>query len=182
MGVFKGFVGIVFKPIGSTYQSIDGARGRIGRQLEQLRESRRLARERYDQEKKIAKFDGHIDDVDLLEMPAAAIGDDELRFRALYLQNGWNEDQLQKRLRSIIWRKRLSGVICLASFLFGLVVIGMAPVWVMLVLTPGLLLCSAVFAGLFFLDGVYQAQIEERRLMSGREYLSRDDLFAHLVS
>lgn len=179
MGFFRG---LLFRPFTSTYDSLSGMGSRMGSRVAELKRVRQMQLEDYREREKLQKLDGQFTDEDLMSMPAAAIKCDAQRFKALYLQNDWDEESLAKRLRSVIWRKRISGLVAIFSFFGGLLVMWALPVWSMLILTPGLLLCSAVFIGRLFLDGVYQAQIESRRLISGREYLAREDLFRHLVS
>lgn len=142
---------------------------------EQLREStERIRRMRSEHEAQIEQARAR-----LLEDGSAQL-DPSQRFESLYQAQGWNEDKLGVQLSAVRRTKIAAMLSALLGTIGAATLVVTAPLWMLIVFVPAAGGLTALGIAMTLKYGLFQAQIEQRRLLTMREYLCRPDLFAHL--
>lgn len=144
---------------------------------EQLRESTdRLRRMRADHEDQIQQSHARLLDDGRAQLDPAQ------RFEALYQAQGWDEATLGVQLSAVRRTKIAAMVSSLLGSMGAIALVVTAPLWMLIVFVPAAGGFTALGIAMTLKYGLFQAQIEQRRLLTMREYLCRPDLFAHLFS
>ncbi|MPS81752.1 MAG: hypothetical protein E2591_27140 [Achromobacter sp.] len=105
-------------------------------------------------------------------------------FESLYRANGWTEPQLRQQRRAIVRAKfvaLLLSIIFLSVSVFGVFTLRYLAYVPVAVIIIGLSI-TALGLSLFVHHAIYQAQIDERRLLSAREFFAHRDRWAFLFS
>jgi len=116
------------------------------------------------------------------EAAKAALGDlgERETFAQIYEMNGWNEEQLleqskaARRTRLTLLSAAAAGMIVVIALLW------FVQWWVMMILGPIGVTYLAACAALAVKFAWYEYQIETRRIMPIKAFLSRPDLFARV--
>lgn len=103
------------------------------------------------------------------------------RFERMCEEGGWTEESLSDQLVAVRRTKMAALVGACIGAVGGVVALLVSPLWILLLLVPAVagLTALAIVSALKF--GLYQAQLEQRRLIGLRDYLCRPDLMAHLL-
>ena len=162
-GLLGGFGRLMLYPVIRTFETVNESRGNIVDMVREARERRAAFHER-------------------LKHAAPGEVSDAERFEALVELHCWTDQGLAQQLLAVRRTKLFAIVSTTVGFVGALVAMITLPQWMLLFLLPGTLLLCTMGGSRVFLMGLYQAQLEERRLLKAKEYLSRPDLFRHLVS
>jgi hypothetical protein len=162
-GLLAGFGRLMLYPAIRSVEAVNESRGNLAASLKEMRERRAALHERLKQ-----------------AAPAGEASDAE-RFEALVELHGWTEPALAEQLLAVRRTKLFAIISTGIGFILALVAMVAMPQWMLLFLLPGTLLLCTMGGSRVFLMGLYQAQLESRRLLKAQEYLSRPDLFRHLV-
>lgn len=121
-----------------------------------------------------ARTRGSLDAIDAKGMTSAQ------RFEAMYEANGWTPEQLADQLATVRLTKLVAICSAIVGLVLGFITMWYLPVWTLWIAGPGIVGLCSLGAARTLQFGLYQAQIEERRVLRLSEYLARKDLFAHL--
>jgi hypothetical protein len=103
------------------------------------------------------------------------------RFKHLYEARGWNEQMLARQALAVCRARRAALLGCLIGACAALVLVLMAPLWALALLVPASAGLTSFGFAMALKFALFQAQLEQRALISLRQYLSRDDLLGHLL-
>lgn len=188
MGFLRSTGRFLFYPVIRPAEQAKESFGLIKNDLEKLRVSReaRLARievERAEHLERIKQDDwtGYKPTEAELKNPKL-IKDHFLRFEILYESNGWDENQLLEQLTAVRLAKRVGSVMAVFLMAAGVVSMVFVPVWLLLVTGPLLLTGSAIGFATAMKHGLFQAQLEARKLLPFSEFVARPDLVSYLFS
>lgn len=119
------------------------------------------------------------EDVQYINAPDAAAA-----FEKIYAARGWSESELQEQRKAVVRRKFLA-LFCGITF-FGVGLFGMFTVRHLGYISIGASVIGVTTAtlgiGLFVQYAIYQAQIDERRLISFKEFFAGKDRWTCLFS
>lgn len=118
-------------------------------------------------------------DSNFIEAPDSASA-----FERLYHANGWTEPQLRQQRRAIVRAKfvaLLLAIIFLSVSVFGVFTLRYLAYVPVAVIIIGLSI-TALGLSLFVHHAIFQAQIDERRLLSAREFFAHRDRWVFLFS
>lgn len=180
MGVIRGFVRMITYPVVRPLQSVREASSQLRADLAKGKEAR--AKHHAELQEKVAVFAAQNSEVTAEQLlNPALIGDPRRRFKALADLNGWTPAGLEEQLVAVRRGKRFVGIAAAVVFMAGLTTITMAPVWVVLVLSPCLVVVVAYGVASAFKYGLMQFQLEEKALYKARDYFSKPNFFSHLT-
>ena len=149
------------------------------RAAEQMRESSgRLRRLRQEHREQVRQH------LHKLRLQAAAGGGDNspgARFEALRQELGWTPQALASQLVAVRRTKLAALIGAVLGTVAGAVLLMIAPLWAMAIFVPAVAGLTALGLVSALKFGLFQAQLEQRQLISLSEYLSRHDLFSHLL-
>jgi hypothetical protein len=103
------------------------------------------------------------------------------KFEHLYVQRGWSEPMLQQQLLAVRRTKRSALLGCCIGTGFALVMLAMAPLWALVILVPAAAGLTSYSIAMALKYALFQAQLEQRELISLRDYLCRADMLSHLL-
>jgi hypothetical protein len=149
------------------------------RAAQQMRESsERLGRMRQQQREQVRQH------LEQLRLQAAASGEDNspaARFETLCEQRNWTPQALQAQLVAVRRTKVAALVGSVLGTIAGLILLMIAPLWALLIFVPAVAGLTALGLVSALKFGLFQAQLERRELIGLGDYLSRQDLFSHLL-
>ena len=145
---------------------------RVGEQFEES--SKRLKALRQQHEQRILERQARAAELSQIADPAVL-------FEQLYEERGWTPQSLQAQLVAVRRTKTAALIGALVGTIAGVVILLRAPLWMMMFLAPAVAGVTALGLVAALKFGLFQAQIEQRRLLDLREYLCRADLFAHVL-
>jgi hypothetical protein len=155
----------MFYPAVRVAQDIDQSQQRIRQDLDRLRAKRELDRAGAAEAARIAGQGGPAD-----------------RFQALVDAGNWTQQELQGQWIAVRRTKWVALMASIFAFVLACSMLFWVPVWALLILAPAALGMAALGIARVVQFGLYQAQLEERALISFKDYMSRSDFFSHLVS
>lgn len=184
----KGFLRFMFMPIVRPLEQSRESMGALKEDFAKLRELRELREKQAQAELEefkalYAKGDvlAHSDlTPEDLENPKR-IKNPHLRFEAIYAIRGWSPESLKNQLISVRRTKIASAYLSIFTLLGALFCLFWLPVVAMIFACPMLLFTSSVSLASAVKYGMFQSQIEQRKLLGHREFLGRPDLFRYLV-
>lgn len=110
------------------------------------------------------------------------IADPSLRFEALVAARQWTTAELKNQLVAVKRTRRAGLGISIACFLVSVSILVLAKTVLGLLLVPVGFMGSCYGLALAMRNGLYQSQLERRRLHNLRDYVGRPDLVRHLFS
>lgn len=103
------------------------------------------------------------------------------RFKHLYEARGWNEQMLARQALAVCRARRAALLGCVIGAGAAFVLVLMAPLWALALLVPASAGLTSFGFAMALKFALFQAQLEQRALISLRQYLGRDDLLGHLL-
>jgi hypothetical protein len=182
MGLIRSTFSILARPITSTASTVNESGRRIKEDIERLRRARARLHLEAEELRRARTIAGTFSDEELMGIDPDTLKDPAQKFRALFLQNGWTEALLSKRLRVVKARKYCGIAVAVLMFFGGNAMLFTAPAWLALISLFITLSGSALGLSMTFLYGLYQSQLETRSIHGARAYWGRPDLISHLLS
>jgi len=103
------------------------------------------------------------------------------RFEALCEQRQWTPEALADQLVAVRRTKMAALVGAILGTVAGVVLLMKAPLWALVIFVPAVAGLTALGLVSALKFGLFQAQLEQRELIGLGMYLSRQDLFSHLL-
>lgn len=144
--------------------------------------SRRISSDVRDYRELRARRRAELDEASAQEGADLAAMSDRDRFESLVVMNGWTPAELARQLLAVRRTKLMAICGSVAGTVLAMASMFLVPVWILFVIAPAaaLFVIMGLIRTLQF--GLFQAQLEQRRLMKFHVYLGRQDLFKHLIS
>lgn len=186
MGIIKSVVRFAFYPIARPAEQAKESYGKIKGDIDALRLAR--AKRAIEHEEELINhialtenenWEGYKPTEEELRNPLK-IKDAYMRFEVLYELNNWNEEELKTQLKAVLLTKRASAYSSAILLLAGLVSLYFMAAWMILIFGPILITGSAVGFASAVKHSIYEIQIENRKLITYKELMSRHDFFKFL--
>lgn len=172
----------IIRPVEQLRLSVTQTRSDLSR-LRQIREENeeliRLEREAHTQLVNDPSWNGYKPTQRELNDPSL-IKDPYMRFDVLYKMHGWDEESLKQQMVAVRRTKTTSSwmsAVLLLCALWGLFAL---PVYAVILVCPLLVTGSAVAIASAVKHAIFQAQLQERKLMNAKEVMARPDLIQFL--
>jgi len=102
-------------------------------------------------------------------------------FKAKFAEAGWTNEALEKRRDSIVKSKWVCRFFCLLFFVLGISCFFVFPGFWGAIAGITLLLAMTLYVVRVFQACLYIAQIEERNLLTAKQFFSRADVFSRIL-
>jgi hypothetical protein len=181
MGLIRSAFRLLAYPIMRPLETARGAAKDVKADIALLRDARlKRAREHGEQ---LERFAAENEEVSLEELQdPTRIKNPTKRFAVLVEANGWTEKGLHEQLVACVLAKRFAKWATVVMLVVGFASLALAPLWSLLFLAPCFMTGSAVGIASMLKYGLYQHQLEHRRLDGLKDYFARADLIRHLLS
>lgn len=186
MGLFRLLGKNLIYPIVRPAQQAKDSFGQIKADLEKLHQARAERKLRAEQDLKehlevVSRDDweGFAPTEEQLRNPLL-IKNPHQRFEVLYQANKWDEASLEEQLIAVRLSKMSAAYMSVAMFCFGFAMYFFMPLVFWMFTAPMVLTGAGVGFAIAIKHGLFQFQIESRKLLGVSEFLSKPDLIHYL--